>query len=591
MRAIASALAVDLNRHADKYGEQKQQAFLAKCRDDFRTFRKYCFESDSGAPLILQDYMDAWTRHVEKFLPTHHALILSPPGTGKTSWVVAYLLWRLGRDPHLRTAFVSAAEDTAKKRLGEVRQHIDHNERIREVFPNLRRAREGNRRLGWDARSLYIKRKRVLRDPSVAAFAMGAKRQGATIDLLVMEDPTDEDDKNSPAMRRQHIDDYQYRWKKRVRGGRIIVCAMHRWHDDDLIGIIMRDPRFRTCMQGVSEDCTRLEQPPQHIREANPIASLDGTEQSSFDLPALDETWTTTNLQLDKQLNSMRFGHQMEQRSMSSFGKTFDQNGLRMTLNWDLFVDHPSGKGGLRTMVLAGHWPVFITSDFSSERKRGCVILACARQPTQVSRKYVVDIEVGNWGPGPDMAERMMSMARTWHATAIYLEDAGLQKYFVPWFKGLDLLGRHPVLSLGGAKKKWDSGLGIPAIDAEFRRGEWAIPLGSIVHLKDQIMVTEQNPWCRLVWELMEHPAASEDVVMSLWTAQRVFAEAKGPHEVPTDHLGLPVVLPDYNALPLTRRMFQPMPTRMFNLPSGGVGEQTGSSGQAILDFFNFQGR
>lgn len=594
---------------------------IAKLREDFEAFRVFCFASETGR-LHVQDHMRAWTRHLEKFLPSHYCGILSPPGTGKTTWVVHYALWRLGRNPNLRIAIVSAKEYTAKRRLGEMRKHIEHNKRLREVFPSLRPA-EGEE---WGATALFVDRSgvsgpedgplAVLRDPSVWAVSMGSRESGGTVDLLIMEDPTDKDEMWSYPARMKNIRDWKKVWRPRLRDrGQVILVAMHRWHDEDFIAKCMKANSWRFCIQGVTDTCNGLEQPPRHIKLGSPIKSVEGVEENDFDL-ADRMARRETLLEMQKS-EPVDFGHQYQQRSMSSFDKTFNYQALTdYVFDWNLFLDaadDPRHQIGLRQRVLLEHWPVYVTTDFSGEGRKGCVIIAGARQPGNVDvgpvaggphrehkavngRKYVVHVDVGNWGPGDEMCRRTIAVARQWNAHAIIVEDEALQGYIAEFWRKEAIGGRVRIDTLGEGRHKHDHEIGIPTMDSEFRRGEWAIALGHVRMKYPGVELGEwhlhpNDPWCRLLIELTNHPSSTDDTVMAAWKLKRIFELQTAPNEPPNDYLGLPVRLDGYDDdAPVARRMFVPQGTRQFAPTHSGRAVATRGGHAGVAEFFKEMG-
>lgn len=612
-------LATAIDEQAARIEASARAKQIAKLRDDFEAFRKHCFICEDG-PLVVQEFMRAWTRHLVKFLPTHHCGVLSPPGTGKTTWIVHYVLWRLGNNPNLRVLLVSSNENTAKERLGEIRQHIEHNDRLREVFPHLRPAKDTMaKKLRWDATALFVERDPtrggrtlILRDPSVAAVSMGSKRTGKRCDLLIMDDPTDKDEMWSYPARMKNIRDYRKVWRMRLsKRGRAILTAMHRWHDEDLIAMLMNDKRWRFVVQGVSDDCKLLEQPPRHIALGKPLASLLDTEDMGFDLPHLLPD--TEELIEYKQMEPVDFGHQMQQRSMSSFDKTFNYQALTdYVFDWNLFLDaadDPRGQIGLRQRVLLQHWPVYVTTDFSGKGRTGCVIMAGARQPGNIDvasvagekdkqqqvngRKYVVHVEVGDWGPGEEMCRRTIAIAQMWNAAAIIVENESLQGYLAEFWRKEAIGRRTRIDTIGEGHYKHERDIGIPALDSEFRRGEWAIPLGHVRRKYPGVELGNwhlhpNDPWCRLLIELSNHPSCTNDCVQAFWKLKRVFELASLPNEPPRDHLGLPVRLDGYDDdAPVPQRMFVPRATRMFQpAPPGERHAQAGAVHAGIAEFF-----
>ena len=126
--------------------------------------------------------------HVE--LQTHltehrNALVELPRDHGKTTQVCLRILWELGRNPNLRIKIVCASEAIARDRSRFLRSNLEHNERMRSIFPSLAKSAP------WLATSFSVTREANILGPSVAAFGIGAASTGTRADLLVCDDVVD----------------------------------------------------------------------------------------------------------------------------------------------------------------------------------------------------------------------------------------------------------------------------------------------------------------------------------------------------------------------------------------------------------------
>lgn len=522
-----------LHGAAERLRAIRHEAFLQTCRDDYGIFKRYVLEADDGGPLYAEPYSDAWTEHIDRWIGTHHVGIIAPPGTGKTfTEGIGRCLWWLGRDHNERIAFVSAKESTAKKSLNAVMQYIEEGKRLHEVFPDLVKGTWPG--AAWNSEQLFVERTLFTGHPSVSAFSMDAKESGIRCTKIIMDDPIDKDDMVSPTKRSQHILVYKKVWRLRLTReppGRIVLLVMFRWHDEDLVSELLRNPRYRILIQGVSDDCTQLEQPPRHILTGGPLAALADGAINIFPKPQLLPS--IAELRSDKEYDPVDFGHSFQQRSLASFDKTFSDLGLNTVLRWDLDVSR------LCEQAFQAYWPTFVTTDFSKksdpardrkERRKGSVIMVGARMPD--GRKCLLSVDVGSWGAGAEMAGRMKAAYDRFRSCSMWVEDAGLQSEFVEWFREFFKGGGYNLSALGGVHKKMDPALGVPSVDAEFRRGEWVIPVAQVAEYRDRFHRNETNAWCRLLTELKNHPSASDDCIMALWQMQQVLKDPQNNSKV-----------------------------------------------------------
>lgn len=141
-----------------------------------------CLTDPRGEPLKLP----AVHRELQRQLSYHrHALVEMPRDHGKSTQVCGRVLWELGRNPALRIKIVCATAAIAAERSRFLRDAIQHNAAIRQVFPSLRPGSP------WKAGGFSIARPAASIGPSVCAFGVGAGSTGTRADLLICDDAVD----------------------------------------------------------------------------------------------------------------------------------------------------------------------------------------------------------------------------------------------------------------------------------------------------------------------------------------------------------------------------------------------------------------
>src|SRR5262249_55028394 len=141
------------------------RAILEAAQDDPTLFIRSCLTNSLGDPLILSEVH----YRLQDFLTEHsRALVELPRDHGKSFQVCGRILWELGRNPALRVKIICATEDIAAERSRFLRDAIEHNDHLREVFPHLRPAEP------WTASAFTVARPASVIGPSVAAFGIGA---------------------------------------------------------------------------------------------------------------------------------------------------------------------------------------------------------------------------------------------------------------------------------------------------------------------------------------------------------------------------------------------------------------------------------
>ena len=99
---------------------------IRQARQSFPAFVAYVFGVEP-APFHIR-----WTDAIERH---DRVVILAPLEHGKTTLMLAYVLWRLGLDPNVRIALVHATHGQALRPMAAIKEHIQENPRLREIFP------------------------------------------------------------------------------------------------------------------------------------------------------------------------------------------------------------------------------------------------------------------------------------------------------------------------------------------------------------------------------------------------------------------------------------------------------------------------
>ena len=105
---------------------------MARARIDPNEFIEYCFTDHQNKPLQQARIH----RTVQEFLSTErNALVELPRDHGKSTQVCGRILWELGQNPGLRVRLFCASKAMAQERGQFLREALESNERLREVFP------------------------------------------------------------------------------------------------------------------------------------------------------------------------------------------------------------------------------------------------------------------------------------------------------------------------------------------------------------------------------------------------------------------------------------------------------------------------
>lgn len=233
---------VDIRRAAERLNE----VHVAQAREEFRCFLEYCYTDPvTRKPFEIQFFQDEAIDAFDK----KRSIIILPRGSGKTSIVIAYVVWSLGRNPNLRVKILCADDQTAIKRLKVIKRSIEKNSRIREIFPELK----SDKSAGWADRSIFVERTIIDPEPSVEAKGIGSSTTGSRTDLLVADDIVSlENAIQKPAERAKIID----RWEDNLalchRDSKVVyICTLY--HRDDNSHKVMNSGAYHKVFYGIKD--------------------------------------------------------------------------------------------------------------------------------------------------------------------------------------------------------------------------------------------------------------------------------------------------------------------------------------------------
>jgi len=152
----------------------------------------------------------------------------------------------LGRDPNLRIAIISETATQARKWLARIKDNIQFNPAVRQVWPNLRPAtRNGGMLVSWLNNAITVERDRMTslreKDYSIEAMGVGGSIMGSRIDLAILDDVITERNAFTRAGREKIYD-----WIKRTLIGRLteqgrILAINNTWHELDAYHVLAKE--------------------------------------------------------------------------------------------------------------------------------------------------------------------------------------------------------------------------------------------------------------------------------------------------------------------------------------------------------------
>ncbi|MDD5308687.1 MAG: phage terminase large subunit [Deltaproteobacteria bacterium] len=223
-------------------------ARIAAARRDPNAFIEYAFRDSTGEPLRQAWFHEEWQEAIAKH---PRLLIAGPRGSGKSEQIIARAIWELGHNPDLRIKIVCASDAKAVERLLQIREHLERNPQVREVFPGLIAAERGR----WTQHKMIVKRTSISRDASVEALGIMSTATGGRADLLIADDVVDQ--RNAllmPALRDAVKKAWFSNWVQLLQPDGRIVYISTLWHKLDLSHALLVNTTFHKLVYAVGEN-------------------------------------------------------------------------------------------------------------------------------------------------------------------------------------------------------------------------------------------------------------------------------------------------------------------------------------------------
>jgi hypothetical protein len=440
---------------------------------------------------------------VFEFLEAHrNCVLMIPVDHSKTFTMSGYALWKLGGNPLLKGAVVSASEGQARKPLQLVRQYIESSTELRFVFPELRKsARAGE---PWTMTELTIQRPPGSKDPSLVARGQDSTQiRGSRWGFCLVDDMSNEENTNTPEQREK-----TYRFLSSTlftrmdpRTGQVVVTCV-ALHQEDTThrlmmskaeggpgwpGMIMRSDGtiiLRNCPNFDSE----LIRPDDDLDATNPMATyrlvahdhLPEAERTlwpeRWPREALDERREEMHpVEFERNYNNICRDDSTALCKQEYIDKALAlarKLGIkRMCTNLDDFTK-VNGVTASTIKVFGGVDLAFSQSSAADE----CAIFLIGVIPNESGKGQIripIWCESGKWGSDELMVKLVSVDERFTHVPYGFENNGaqeGVRKLMVTSEKSL-VLKEH---TTGATKNSIQ--LGVPSIFGEMANGAWAIP-------------------------------------------------------------------------------------------------------------------
>jgi hypothetical protein len=367
--------------------------------------------------------------------------------THNTTQLRYRLIFEMGKDPNVAIAYLSATQSHPRKQLRAIKDEIETNHRIHQVFPRLKKA-QGEIEV-WNQTEILIDREGSRPDVTVQCFGLYGNILGSRKNILVFDDICNYLNTLTEASR-EKMHEWVNEALSRLKGKVKVWAIGHIWHERDLLQRLAEQPGFAYARyEATTPD------------PANP----DGPHILNFPrvLPQRE-----INRLLD-QINSpvfqeMMLWNRLPDRTASRFRDLWFETCLRrgsgysMVPTWDAARSH--------TRVVCG-------VDLGHRKKIGSdlTVMITAAVYADGSRR-LLDMRAGNW-TGSEIMENLEDVHDRFGAH-IWVEDNGAQNLL------LELGEKYTAVPLYAHNtnryNKGDLANGVEAVGRQMKQGKWVFP-------------------------------------------------------------------------------------------------------------------
>lgn len=484
--------------------EQRREITAAQCRKSLPDFLSYAMLDERNKPWgELMDFQYEWCRLTEE---EDRVNITGPKKWGKSSSVsVGRRIWLLGNDHLHMSKVVSANDDEAKKRGKAILLNIQHNEKVREVFPDLKI--QGN---DPAPSSFTVEGASLSGEPSVQCYGVFSSSTGGMADEIVFDDTVDM--RNSilqPALREKVYDVVMENWLGMLLPDGKAQNISNAWHVADTTQKLKKNPEWvtweRPAVLATCEPCNRWVpyDPPEDGEIVPPLCEACGLPMVVQSL--WPKKWSLERLQKRKRGMPTRTWKRLYMMQAASDEEAeFDREALEKACKTEKAPKFEEAVYAVGADLAIGK-----SKDAAYYvRLVGCIEKSGQKHLVAMYRKRGVRFH--------QQADKIVDGWQDFDARHIVVENNGYQEALVQELEKRSAAGeegfegRLPIKSYTTTEiTARDLELGIPGLAGEVKRGEWTIwdSEGELLTLVEEAAPYPNGEWTDTVmaWMFVRH--------------------------------------------------------------------------------------
>ena len=448
----------------------EKSLLVKQARKSFKTFCEYVFGLKPGK--IHLEWHNLATKAMMEGEP---CIIFAPRGHSKTTTMaVMRPIFLLGHNPNLRIKIVSHSDKKAADILRQIKEAIESNERLKEVFPHLEAGDV------WASNKILVKRSLWSKDVTIEALGILSGATGGRADYIVFDDVVEFNNTiKHPALIKMVKEAFYNNWLNLLEPDGYGWC---------LIGTIWTQMDLHW----------EFHQKPLKYKKIYRI-NLETLE------PIWEEHWSKEKS--IERYNSMplrAFARAFALLPISREDAVFNRENIEACIVYN----DPKYYREKCDYVIIG-------VDLAISQKKTAANTAIFVMGIMKEKNKLVALhaEYGKW-TSPETINAITKNFENWKVDIIVVENNQYQEALIQW---LNEFNRElPVQAHFTTSAKHDPEIGLPSMALEFERKKWIIPMGKLPHDADC-----KCGKCKWIEELTMYPfGETSDIVMASYFAR-----------------------------------------------------------------------